>query len=76
MTGWEYFVFAAMLAVNACNNAGWIAKEAMKDKCYCYEENGEICWIDAVDGYCHIFQKHLHEKDAEVARAIMREKCR
>lgn len=72
----EYFVFAAMLAVNACNNAGEIAKEAMKDKCYCYEDSDGVHWLDAVEGYCHIFKKHLHEKDAEIASKIMREKCR
>lgn len=72
----EYFVFAAMLAVNACNNAGEIAKEAMKDKCYCYEDEAGIHWLDAVDGYCHIFEKHLYEKDAKIACEIMRQKCR
>lgn len=72
----EYFVFAAMLAVNACNNAGNIAKEAMKDKCYCYEDDFGIHWLDAVEGYCHIFEKHLHEEDAKIACKIMREKCR
>jgi len=72
----EYFVFAAMLAVNACNNAGEIAKEAMKDKCYCYEDNDGTHWLDAVDGYCYIFNKHLHSNDAERACTIMREKCR
>lgn len=72
----EYFVFAAMLAVNACNNVGNIAKEAMKDKCYCYEGPNGIQWLDAVDGYCHIFKKHLHEADAKIACRIMQEKCR
>ena len=72
----EYFVFAAMLAVNACNNAGEIAKEAMKDKCYCYEDQYGIHWLDAVDGYCHIFEKHLHEEDAKIVCEIMHRKCR
>lgn len=72
----EYFVFAAMLAVNACNNAGEIAKEAMKDKCYCYEDHDGVHWLDAVEGYCHIFEKHLYEKDAKIACEIMRRKCR
>ena len=73
----EYFVFAAMLAVNACINAGEIAKEAMKDLCYCYEdENGEQHWLDAVEGYCHIFEEHLHPEDAKIACEIMRKMCR
>ena len=72
----EYFIFAAMLAVNACINAGEIAKEAMKDKCYCYEDSDGVHWLDAVEGYCHIFNKHLFEKDAQVACSIMRSKCR
>lgn len=74
----EYFVFASVLAVNACINniSGEIAKEAMRDKCYCYEDEGKIHWLDAVEGYCHIFKKHLHEKDAEIACGIMRKKCR
>ena len=72
----EYFVFAAMLAVNACNNAGQIAKEAMKDKCYSYEDEDGIHWLDAVEGYCHIFKKHLHAADAKIASEIMRTKCR
>lgn len=72
----EYFVFAAMLAVNACNNAGEIAKEAMRDKCYCYEDCDGIHWMDAVEGYCYIFSKHLYEEDAAIACKIMREKCR
>ena len=72
----DYFVFAAMLAVNACNNAGEIAREAMRDKCYCYEDANGVHWVDAVDGYCRIFMKHLHEKDAKIASAIMIEKCR
>lgn len=74
----DYFVFAAMLAVNACNNAGELAKDAMRSKCYCYQdENGDpIRWLDAVDGYCHIFHKHLHADDAEIASAIMRKNCR
>jgi hypothetical protein len=72
----DYFVFAAMLAVNACKNAETIAKEAMRDKCYCYTDARGEHWLDAVDGYCHIFRKHLHAKDAKIASAIMREKCR
>lgn len=72
----EYFVFAAMLAVNACNNAGNVAKEAMRDKCYCYEDSDGIHWLDAVEGYCYIFSKHLYEEDAAIACKIMREKCR
>lgn len=72
----EYFVFAAMLAANACNNAGNVAKEAMRDKCYCYEDSDGIHWLDAVEGYCYIFSKHLYEEDAAIACKIMREKCR
>lgn len=73
----EYFVFAAMLAVNACNNVGELAKEAMMDLCYCYDGgNGEMQWLDAVDGYCHIFENHLHSDDAKIACEIMRRKCR
>ena len=72
----EYFVFAAMLAVNACNNAPNIAKEAMKDMCYCYEDENGIHWLDAVEGYCHIFNEHLHPEDAKIACAIMRSKCK
>ena len=75
----EYFVFAAMLAVNCCLNpvSGDIAKMAMTDLCYCYtDEDGNEQWLDAVDGYCHIFDKHLHPEDAKVASRIMREKCR
>ncbi len=73
----EYFIFAAMLAVNACNNAGEIAKKAMQDKCYCYvDENGVEQWVDAVEGYCHIFEKHLHSSDAKIASEIMRKKCK
>ncbi len=69
----EYFVFAAMLAVNAVNAAPEIAKKAMKDKCY-YDEEHKV-WLNAVEGYCHIFQKHLHEADAATACEIMRRKC-
>lgn len=72
----EYFVFAATLCVNACNNVGEIAKVAMKDKCYCYKDENGIHWLDAVDGYCHIFSNHLHPEDAKIASEIIRTKCR
>ena len=32
--------------------------------------------LDAVEGYCHIFEKHLHPADAKIACEIMRTKCR
>lgn len=69
----EYFVFAAMLAVNSCNKFGAIAKDAMKLLVYTTEEGVRL---DAIDGYCHIFNRYLHPKDAEIACHIMREKCR
>lgn len=72
----DYFVFAATLAVNACNHVGQIAKEVMKEKCYCYEDKYGIHWLDAVDGYCRIFSEHLYAEDAKIACKIMNEKCR
>lgn len=68
----EYFVFAAMLAVNACIHHGDIAKRAMTT--ICYTDGDTHC--DAVDGYCRIFRKHLHPEDAEKACAIMIKMCR
>lgn len=68
----EYFVFAAMLAVNACIHHGDIAKKAMTTLCYT-DNDGQY---DAVDGYCRIFRKHLHPEDAEKACAIMIKMCR
>ena len=72
----EYFVFAAMLAVNACldSETSEIAREAMRDLCYLDEEKGS--WLNAVDGYCCIFNRHLHPADAARACEIMRTKCR
>lgn len=72
----EYFLFAATLAVNGCVHHGDIAKKAMAQMCYSYEENGETIHTDAVDGYCHIFRTHLHPEDAERACAIIKEMCR
>lgn len=68
----EYFVFAAMLAVNSCIHHGDIAKRAMTTICY---SDGDV-HCDAVDGYCRIFRKHLHPEDAEKACAIMIKMCR
>ena len=69
----EYFVFAAMLAVNSCKKFGAIAKDAMKLLVYTTREGVRL---NAVDGYCHIFNRYLHPQDAEIACRIMREKCR
>ena len=72
----EYFVFAAMLAVNACldEQTSTLAKEAMTQLSYFDPEKN--LWMDAVDGYCRIFEKHLLPADAARACAIMRTKCR
>ena len=72
----EYFVFAGMLAVHSCKEAPALAKAAMKKLCYCYvDENGNEHWMDAVEGYCHIFRNHLHPETAERDCKIMKENC-
>lgn len=73
----EYFVFAAMLAVNACLDPETeaIAKEAM-NQYLSYIDPEKNIWMDAVDGYCAIFNRHLHPADAARACEIMRTKCR
>lgn len=71
----EYFIFAATLATYAYNQAPELAKAAMQDRCYLYEdENGHEHWLSAVDGYCRIFEKHVRPDVAKHACEIMRAK--
>lgn len=72
----EYFIFAAMLAVNACIHHGEIAKKAMATHCYSYNQECVTVYSDAVDGYCRIFEQHLHPEDAKRACAIIKKMCR